>query len=279
MRHCLEIFYHELSMDISLTVVDTLSCLYTLYFSTGMQFHECPERAIRNVVKECFRLLRPGGTFSVTDNSVITKLLMFLNLNTNSSQWNNHPNIICFVLQPKSKKLQVRFSSSHHNNKQTDDITHTLFWFFCFQELPPVLFTLMKSTEPFLDEYYLTDLEGVMREAGFVNVQSVLTDPRHRTVTATVPYWNFFFSSFWFRKFSLYLLPDHWNHCWNLWTSDTLSIFCQKYLIQMFMHIWSEIFSVSSILASVQRYCECSNVHKLHHASNTITGQNLCNQF
>nr|GLL45479.1 uncharacterized protein LOC109168033 [Ipomoea trifida] len=99
--------------------------------SISYVFHECPERAIRNVVKESFRLLRPGGTFSVTDNS------------------------------PKSKKLQ---------------------------ELPPVLFTLMKSTEPFLDEYYLTDLEGAMREAGFVNVQSVLTDPRHRTVTATVPY-------------------------------------------------------------------------------------------
>ncbi|CDP15914.1 unnamed protein product [Coffea canephora] len=55
-------------------------------------------------------------------------------------------------------------------------------------ELSPVLFTLMKSTEPFLDEYYLTDLERVMREASFINVNTVLTDPRHRTVTATVPY-------------------------------------------------------------------------------------------
>ncbi|CAM8951674.1 hypothetical protein QQ045_017060 [Rhodiola kirilowii] len=55
------------------------------------------------------------------------------------------------------------------------------------QELPPVLFTLMKSTEPFLDEYYLTDLEATMREAGFINVQTILTDPRHRTVTGTVP--------------------------------------------------------------------------------------------
>uniref|UniRef100_M1API9 CMV 1a interacting protein 1 n=1 Tax=Solanum tuberosum TaxID=4113 RepID=M1API9_SOLTU len=94
-------------------------------------FHECPERAIRNIVKESFRLLRPGGTIAITDNS------------------------------PKSKILQ---------------------------ELPPVLFTLMKSTEPFLDEYYLTDLERVIKETGFANVQTVLTDPRHRTVTATVPY-------------------------------------------------------------------------------------------
>ncbi|KAH6775395.1 hypothetical protein C2S52_012956 [Perilla frutescens var. hirtella] len=99
--------------------------------SIAYVMHECPERAIKNMVKEAFRLLRPGGTFAVTDNS------------------------------PKSKILQ---------------------------ELSPVLFTLMKSTEPFLDEYYLTDLEGVMKEAGFANVQTALTDPRHRTVTATVPF-------------------------------------------------------------------------------------------
>lgn len=99
--------------------------------SIAYVLHECPTRAIVNLVKEAFRLLRPGGTFAVTDNS------------------------------PKSKILQ---------------------------ELSPVLFTLMKSTEPFLDEYYLTDLEGKMREAGFVNIQTILTDPRHRTVTGTVPY-------------------------------------------------------------------------------------------
>ncbi|XP_028122400.1 uncharacterized protein LOC114319571 isoform X1 [Camellia sinensis] len=99
--------------------------------SIAYVLHECPARAIVNLVKEAFRLLRPGGTFSVTDNS------------------------------PKSKILQ---------------------------ELSPVLFTLMKSTEPFLDEYYLTDLEGTMKEAGFVNVRTILTDPRHRTMTGTVPY-------------------------------------------------------------------------------------------
>jgi len=57
-----------------------------------------------------------------------------------------------------------------------------------FQELSPVLFTLMKSTEPFLDEYYLLDLEDAMRKAGFMHVETVLTDPRHRTVTGTVPH-------------------------------------------------------------------------------------------
>ncbi|KAL5793637.1 hypothetical protein ACOSP7_002231 [Xanthoceras sorbifolium] len=99
--------------------------------SFGYVFHECPERAIIGLLREAFRLLRPGGTVAVND------------------------------IAPKSKILQ---------------------------ELPPVLFTLMKSTEPFLDEYFLTDLEGKMREVGFVNVQTVLTDPRHQTVTATLPH-------------------------------------------------------------------------------------------
>lgn len=35
-----------------------------------MQFHECPERAIVNILKEAFRLLRPGGTIVVSDQSV-----------------------------------------------------------------------------------------------------------------------------------------------------------------------------------------------------------------
>ncbi|GAU22567.1 hypothetical protein TSUD_93350 [Trifolium subterraneum] len=91
--------------------------------ATKSMFHECPARAIVNVVREAFRLLRPGGTFAMTDNS----------------------------------------------------------------ELSPVLFTLMKSTEPFLDEYYLTDMDETLKEAGFVNITSILTDPRHVTLTATVP--------------------------------------------------------------------------------------------
>lgn len=99
--------------------------------SLAFVFHECPTRAIAGLAREAFRLLRPGGTIAMVDNS------------------------------PKSKILQ---------------------------ELSPVLFTLMKSTEPFLDEYYLTDMEATFREAGFVNVQASLTDPRHWTVTGTVPH-------------------------------------------------------------------------------------------
>uniref|UniRef100_A0A6V7QWM1 Methyltransferase type 11 domain-containing protein n=1 Tax=Ananas comosus var. bracteatus TaxID=296719 RepID=A0A6V7QWM1_ANACO len=114
----------------------TLSLLL-MWFSNNLQCHECPARAIIGLVEEAFRLLRPGGTIALTDNSVILTLRFFF-------------------------------------------LTFT-------QELSPVLFTLLKSTEPFLDEYYLLDLEETMREAGFVNVNTILTDPRHRTVTATVP--------------------------------------------------------------------------------------------
>ena len=50
------------------------------------------------------------------------------------------------------------------------------------QNLPPVLFTLMKSTEPWSDEYYSFDLEEAMRGEGLKGVVTVESDPRHRAV-------------------------------------------------------------------------------------------------
>lgn len=50
------------------------------------------------------------------------------------------------------------------------------------QNLPPAIFTLMKSTEPWSDEYYSFDLEAALREAGFRDVVTVETDHRHRAV-------------------------------------------------------------------------------------------------
>jgi ubiquinone/menaquinone biosynthesis C-methylase UbiE len=52
------------------------------------------------------------------------------------------------------------------------------------QALPPALFTLMKSTEPHSDAYYTMPIEEALREAGFRNVESMRTDPRHRTILA-----------------------------------------------------------------------------------------------
>jgi ubiquinone/menaquinone biosynthesis C-methylase UbiE len=52
------------------------------------------------------------------------------------------------------------------------------------QNLPPVLFTLMKSTEPWSDDYYTFDLEAALEQAGFEPPVTVPTDPRHRTMVA-----------------------------------------------------------------------------------------------
>ncbi len=52
------------------------------------------------------------------------------------------------------------------------------------QNLPPVLFTLMKSTEPWTDDYYTFDVEAALLEAGFSSISTVESDPRHRTLIA-----------------------------------------------------------------------------------------------
>ncbi|MEL6555487.1 MAG: class I SAM-dependent methyltransferase [Cyanobacteria bacterium J06621_11] len=50
------------------------------------------------------------------------------------------------------------------------------------QNLPPVLFTLMKSTEPWSDDYYTFDVESALENSGFGRVTTVASDPRHRTI-------------------------------------------------------------------------------------------------
>ena len=52
------------------------------------------------------------------------------------------------------------------------------------QKLPPVLFTLMKSTEPWSDDYYTFNVEGALQEIGFNYQTTVPSDPRHRTIIA-----------------------------------------------------------------------------------------------
>jgi ubiquinone/menaquinone biosynthesis C-methylase UbiE len=50
------------------------------------------------------------------------------------------------------------------------------------QNLPPVLFTLMKSTEPWSDDYYTFNVEAALPEIGFEHISTVASDPRHRTI-------------------------------------------------------------------------------------------------
>lgn len=55
------------------------------------------------------------------------------------------------------------------------------------QNLPPVLFTLMKSTEPWSDDYYTFDVEAALDVVGFQDIWTTATDPRHRAILARVP--------------------------------------------------------------------------------------------
>ncbi|MEW6498378.1 MAG: class I SAM-dependent methyltransferase [Cyanobacteriota bacterium] len=55
------------------------------------------------------------------------------------------------------------------------------------QNLPPVLFTLMKSTEPWSDDYYTLDVETTMQAVGFEHVVTEASDPRHRTILGRKP--------------------------------------------------------------------------------------------
>ncbi|BAY23123.1 hypothetical protein NIES2100_28870 [Calothrix sp. NIES-2100] len=55
------------------------------------------------------------------------------------------------------------------------------------QNLPPVLFTLMKSTEPWSDDYYTFDIEAALQAVGFALPVTVASDPRHRTIVARKP--------------------------------------------------------------------------------------------
>lgn len=55
------------------------------------------------------------------------------------------------------------------------------------QNLPAALFTLMKSTEPWSDDYYTFDVEGALQSVGFVSQTTVASDPRHRTIVACKP--------------------------------------------------------------------------------------------
>ena len=55
------------------------------------------------------------------------------------------------------------------------------------QNLPPVLFTLMKSTEPWSDDYYTFNVEAAMQSVGFEHMTTVASDPRHRTILGLKP--------------------------------------------------------------------------------------------
>jgi len=52
------------------------------------------------------------------------------------------------------------------------------------RRLPAPIATLLKSTEPYLEDYFRLDLPAALQEAGFRNVQRSAADPRHRVLVA-----------------------------------------------------------------------------------------------
>ncbi|KAB8320194.1 class I SAM-dependent methyltransferase [Tolypothrix campylonemoides VB511288] len=54
------------------------------------------------------------------------------------------------------------------------------------KKMPPYILTLLKSTEPYLDEYFSLDIEQAIIEAGFNTPTITANSPRHRTVIAHV---------------------------------------------------------------------------------------------
>lgn len=53
-------------------------------------------------------------------------------------------------------------------------------------KMPPYILTLLKSTEPYLDDYFTFDIAGAIAAAGFTAPTVTCNSPRHRTLIAQV---------------------------------------------------------------------------------------------
>lgn len=53
-----------------------------------------------------------------------------------------------------------------------------------FRKMPPYILTLLKSTEPYLDQYFSLDLASAIVNSGFATPTVTYNSPRHRTVIA-----------------------------------------------------------------------------------------------
>jgi ubiquinone/menaquinone biosynthesis C-methylase UbiE len=54
-----------------------------------------------------------------------------------------------------------------------------------YAQMPPYILTLLKSTEPYLDQYFALDIEQAILDAGFDIPTLTTNTPRHRTIVAT----------------------------------------------------------------------------------------------
>ncbi len=56
-----------------------------------------------------------------------------------------------------------------------------------FAKMPPYILTLLKSTEPYLDQYFALNMSEVFTQAGFLAPRIVCNSPRHRTIMVQKP--------------------------------------------------------------------------------------------
>ena len=50
------------------------------------------------------------------------------------------------------------------------------------QRLPAAIATLLKSTEPYIEEYFQLDMPAALKSAGFGDLSISACDPRHRVI-------------------------------------------------------------------------------------------------
>jgi ubiquinone/menaquinone biosynthesis C-methylase UbiE len=55
-----------------------------------------------------------------------------------------------------------------------------------YKKMPPYILTLLKSTEPYLDQYFTLDIEEALVKAGFNRPTITSNSPRHRTIIAQI---------------------------------------------------------------------------------------------
>jgi SAM-dependent methyltransferase len=53
-----------------------------------------------------------------------------------------------------------------------------------YAKMPPYILTLLKSTEPYLDQYFVLDIEQALVDSGFAQPTITCNTPRHRTIVA-----------------------------------------------------------------------------------------------
>jgi len=95
--------------------------------SAHLVFHELPQTAAIDILREARRVLRPGGHLAIMDMNPCSEV---------------------------------------------------------FAKMPPYILTLLKSTEPYLDQYFALDLEQAICAAGFFKPTLTCNSHRHRTLVA-----------------------------------------------------------------------------------------------